>query len=793
MNRYVCFLVSSLMALCLNAQDVKKVEFCDKKYEYGVGKDSITLFLKVLDSDNNRSKELSPDDLKKHLVVYEDGNAISSKRSTILSLDSGQRIPNDYTFSVLVDLTIPEGGKEKIYEVVEKLVKSASDSCVYISFFGKEVTSSQLVTKNNYKDFKNKFLKNDTCKYFYGALYSKLVEFGEGKAEFEDSVRTEAGYSKNKAIKERAKQNRDKILLFVFTEGNRKPEFENITFREVTSYEEDVENIAPKVYAFYSSVEDINPSVESTLKGVTSPRDSTGLVLNGRKGDYKPSENLVDVLNYFEETVQNTMYDFAFIYKATEGKIYRGKTAFDAEWKHERMGNAEYSIGTEENPWPTEDVNAVGIAKKYGYAIVVTLLAIMFFFFVMKIFIPYAKSKFFSFRYYKKYKQEKNVQRRICHFCRQDIQPGQMVVVRCKHVMHVQCWEQNGYKCAEYGQNCKTGIQDHIDWKELFTKTSLRDCYQAIAGICAGLFSWILYELMGRGSMSLLANGIVKVFLTNEQQSSVFDNCVTKVSAFLTIGLLLGFFLSFIFRYNEEYGSRNWKAYAKIIGLSLFSGLVGIGSFMIGAILLCTILSVIQTTYIPWYCSLPAYLLFSICTSLSLTVKSSIPIKSAMIGGLCSAVIGFFVLYFSTFMASRYDWMNMLLNFVIYGGGLGASLVTVRMLAEKYFLIIQNGVKAGQKIPIHKWMNATGGGNKVSIGMTGDCEIQMNWEKSNKVAKEHAQLYIDSAKQLPMIKPLATGVIFNTRAELPVGKPSVLANGDTFKIGDTTFKYVETD
>ena len=137
--------------------------------------------------------------------------------------------------------------------------------------------------------------------------------------------------------------------------------------------------------------------------------------------------------------------------------------------------------------------------------------------------------------------------------------------------------------------------------------------------------------------------------------------------------------------------------------------------------------------------------------------------------------------------------MNMLLDFVIYGGGLGASIVTVRMLAEKYFLIIQNGAKAGQKIPIHKWMNATGGGNKVSIGMTGECEIQMNWEKSNKVAKEHAMLYIDHTKILPMIKPMAPGVIYNDRAELAVNKPSALSNGDTFKIGDTIFQYVENE
>ena len=164
-----------------------------------------------------------------------------------------------------------------------------------------------------------------------------------------------------------------------------------------------------------------------------------------------------------------------------------------------------------------------------------------------------------------------------------------------------------------------------------------------------------------------------------------------------------------------------------------------------------------------------------------------------MIGGICSAIIGFITLYCSGETDNSRGWMHMLLNFVIFGGGLGASLVTVRMLAEKYYLVIQNGIRAGQRIPIHKWMSATGGGNKVSLGMTGECEIQMNWEKSNKVAKEHAQLFIDHDKQLPMLKPLATGVIFNTRIELPVRRPIVLSNGDTFKIGDTIFQYVETE
>lgn len=779
----------------MNAQDVKQILFCDKKYEYGVGKDSITLFLKVLDSDGNRSTEVTVADLEKYLVVYEDDKKIiSNDRRTIQSLSSGQRIPSDYTFSVLVDLSIPEEGKGQIYDVIGSLVDSTPDSCVYLSFFGDEVTSTQMVTKQNYQEFKSQFLNSATNKYFYGALYAKLAEFGGGNEELENAVKVQDNYAKNSLIATRAKENKDKNILFVFTEGNKRPEFEPITFVEVTGHQEDRSHVVPNVYAFYYTGNGIDENVELTLKGITSPRDASGKVLADRKGDYKPSDDLASVLEGFEQVVQDAMYDFAFIYKATEDRIYSGKTSYVAEWKGTQMGNGAYSIGTAENPWPTREVSAGDAVVKYLVAVLATLLTIFFFFCVMKIFIPYVKSRSFVVKYYKKYEPEANVQRRICHYCKQDILPGQMVVAKCKHIMHVHCWHQNGYKCAEYGQNCKTGIQDHVDWKELFTMTSLRDCYQTIAGIGAGLVSWILYELMGRGGFSAMATGIVKTFFTNEeQQLNLFDTCVTKVSAFLTIGFLLGFFLSLIFRYNDEYRKKDWRIYLKIVGLSFLSGLIGVAAFAIGAILFCLLLSAINTTYIPWYCSLPAYLLFSVCVSLSLTIKSSIPVKSAMIGGVCSAMIGFLVLYFSSITSSRYEWMNMLLDFVIYGGGLGASLVTVRMLAEKYFLVIQNGVKAGQKIPIHKWMNAIGGGNKVSIGMTGECEIQMNWEKSNKVAKEHAQLYIDQARSLPVIKPLATGVIFNTRAELPVGKSSVLSNGDTFKIGDTIFQYVETD
>lgn len=782
---FVACLLFFIAATTVSAQNVKQIKFCDKKYEYGIGKDSITLYFNVLDLEDKPIRNLKESELSNYLVIKEDGNIISPTRSKTFQISTGQRIPSEYTFSVLVDLSIPEAGKAKIYDAICKLVESAPNGCVYLSFFGDEVTPSVALTKDNVTKFKDSFNKTSENKYFYGALYAKLAEFSKSKAEFEESVITSSDYKRNSEISQRAYKNQDQNILFVFAEGCKSPTIEeNIAFLEVTEYQKGTTHIVPKVFAFYYTEEGQDADIENVLQGVCNPH------VEGHEGKYMPANDMAQVLNDFMEVVNDQMYDYAFVYKATDSKKYFGKTSYVAEWKGDALGKGEFSIGSAEQPWPEHSESTMDTLIKFLIAILVTLLTIAFFFAVMKVLVPFIQSKAFEVKYYKKYVPEANVSRRICHYCKQEIQEGQSIVVKCKHIMHVHCWQQNGYKCAEYGQNCKTGIQSHVEWKELLTWKSLKDCHQTMAGIFAGFISWVLYELAGRGGFDGLSKTIVSTFYTaKEGLPDLSTECIGKTSAFLAIGLLLGFFLSMIFRYNDEYRKKDWKIALKIVGLSLLTSLIGVIAFAIGADILCSLLSAIGTTYIPWYCSFPAYILFSVGVALALTIKSSIPMKSALIGGGVSSIIGFIVLYFSSFAGQ----MNMLLDFIIYGGGLGASLVTVRMLAEKYFLVIQNGVRAGQRIPIHKWMNATGGGNKVSIGMTGDCEIQMNWEKSNKVAKEHVQLFIDHERQLPMIKPLATGVIYNTRAELPVGKPNVLSNGDNFKVGDTIFQYVETE
>lgn len=766
----------------LSAQNVEKIQFCSS--EYGNTSDSITLKFNILNEDGEHIKNIRLNNLYDHLRFSEDGKEIHS--GEFQSLVGGIRIPKETTISVLIDQGIAPSGKEEIFEALRDMVNSAPDSCIFLSFFDEATTRSRIATRSNYNQFKKGFGQEAKKKYLYGALYSKLLEFNEKEVELYSDE-----YTFEHALSERAKNNPDKTVMFVFVDGSKPADNEDpILYSDLTKGVRSL-TVKPTIYAFYYlSNSKINEDVDNILKGITGGSNT----MQFPKGNYVSTEDNQMIFKEIGKAIEKQKYDYAYKYKATLDS-YRGKVVFSASWDGDEIGErTNFTIGTPENPWPIRKETSKDTFMKFSVAFLVVFLTIALFFAVMKILIPFIKSKIFAAKYYKRYQPEYGVQKRICSYCKQPLESGQMIVDKCKHIMHVHCWKENDYRCAEFGQNCNTGVQDYVDWKNLITKASFRDCHQVISGICAGFLGWIVYEIMGRGIFRLLSENIADMFLTSEpQRSLLLQTCSSKVASFLSIGLLLGFFLSFVFRYNEEYRKKNFSIYMSIFGLSLLSSLIGVLAFCFGGIILCMLVASMDVSIIPWYCSIPAYILFSVCTSLSLTIKTSIPIKSAMLGGLCSSVIGFLVLYFTEGFSSAHPWMNMLLDFIIYGGGLGASLVTVRLLAEKYFLVIQNGIKAGTRIPIHKWMNATGGGNKVTIGMTNDCEIQMNWEKSNKVAKEHAVLYIDYARSIPVIKPMATNVIYNSRVELPVRKSAPLTNGDTFKIGDTIFLYEETD
>ena len=123
---------------------------------------------------------------------------------------------------------------------------------------------------------------------------------------------------------------------------------------------------------------------------------------------------MATVLSNFQQVVNDAMYDYAFTYRATENKAYTGRVTYMAEWKGMESGKGDYSIGTAETPWPLKAESAGDAIVKILIALLMAMLTFAFFFLVMKVIIPFFKSKKFSAQYYKSYVPEANVQRRIC-------------------------------------------------------------------------------------------------------------------------------------------------------------------------------------------------------------------------------------------------------------------------------------------------------------------------------------------------------------------------------------------
>lgn len=51
-----------------------------------------------------------------------------------------------------------------------------------------------------------------------------------------------------------------------------------------------------------------------------------------------PANDMAQILNEFMDVVNDQMYDYAFVYKATNSKKYSGKTSYVAEWKGDALG-----------------------------------------------------------------------------------------------------------------------------------------------------------------------------------------------------------------------------------------------------------------------------------------------------------------------------------------------------------------------------------------------------------------------------------------------------------------------
>jgi len=722
---------------------------------------------------------------KQQPLIYIDGSLKKLKRGTT----TASNIPSDITISLLIDRSgsIDEQEMAKIKAAVKAFVNNVPEGCLYFSWFNDDISKSIPLTQLNFDEANFQTSNKNTA--LFNAIYTKLLEFDNTAVL--PNLAFENELERNKEI---AARNSVNNYLIVLTDGvndvenipkYRDPGMEEIMLPSLLSALEKYKNKV-KVYTlgFGENSNDFN---ENELKRICAA--------SGNPNGYflaKP-DSILQLLKI--RLTDEISPDYELKLKNPKGKTYQGnlrnltiEIVSNDQKSPRAVGSIPYAMGS------TAHQLTVGKENVWGIILIGLITGIAFLLVVMiiiQLIIPLIRNKIFNIKYVKKYKPSENEIRKECPYCGDPLNPGDQIVVKCKHIVHKVCWSDFGHVCPEYGQNCNEGKQDYFDITDPFSrKNKIYYLKWVMFGLISGFLTWIFYLLVkDTGFLEGIARKTVHLIRPNISDSSIIELFTDKISSILLIGLLMGLFLTLFFGYIEEFRRKNFDILLRIIIRGVIGSIVGFIAFFLGSIVLILLHQPYTSYYFDWI----PWIIFGASLGFVLSVKSTILWKHGVVGGLISIVFAFLVLFL---MVRDLGYYALLIGFMVYGAGLGLSIATVRSTAEQYFLKIIEGKKHEETIPVHKWMSFHGGHNEVYIGSGFSCEIQMNWEKNNpEIADRHLKMYINTSRNLPVIVSLEKDktTTYNSRIEMEPGKEYDLLSGNTIKIGNTMFQYVEKE
>ena len=374
-----------------------------------------------------------------------------------------------------------------------------------------------------------------------------------------------------------------------------------------------------------------------------------------------------------------------------------------------------------------------------------------------------------------------------CYLCKSPFIQGDEIVVKCKHTMHQECWDDNEYHCPEHGRHCKEGSHYYNQHHLLDSQNAPFYMKWALVGIVAGFTAWCVFVSHDHPLSSSFIEHMRSMLNrdpgTDGSGAFGYGSGLNDLPAFgQAVGFLLTFFLS-----NFTVRHRQWYyRFGEIILRGLIAAVVGcllcmLGSFI--SILLHFDYSTFLTEWIPWA-------LLSGFIMISVTVKTRTPIRRSFVIASCLiAVLSMFMwafVYFNSLLDYR---LSLLIGFIIYSVAIALCIAYVSPRSERFFLHIEGAVKE-MDIALYKWYKVSPS-QVITLGKSVDCDIQLSWDVNGCVAPVHAE--IRRRRKSLRLKALEEGVTMRDGKPLPVGKEVWLYHGRAFTIGHTTFTYIEKD
>jgi hypothetical protein len=720
-------------------------------------------------------------------------------------LDSGQPKSikktlqaNEITVSVLVDRSgsMTQLKINKVNEVLSGLLNSMPDSSIFLSWFNNDITPSVPITRDEFKEHMISLPEDPANKHtaLYNSIYTKLLEFDS--AAVIPNLKYEPVYRRTYKIYQRKTP---KNYLIVLTDG--KDESEKIAKYRKSDFEKIDSARLLKTIQEYGSKKN---KVEIWMIGIREEGDKSfdDAIMKricekaGNPENYRLGG--VDSLpKIFEGVIQNILPDYQISLRYPGSSMWNGvereiklKITFPDNKK--ARGSVTYKRGSPTDPIRLNDISKYEII---GIGILIGLVILLIIFSLIQVIVPLSRSFLFKVKHVKKYSAAADTEKISCSWCKEEIVSGEKAVFCCEHISHWKCWKENSHQCPNHPDICEKGKQDFFDFNDLsgsegtdsIVKQNKRRLWRWVfTGAIGGMVAWILYEF-------LLEYGIFDILIQKLIPSSKGNELyfIERFGSLPLLGLLVGWILSAAFLYLEEFRRINLIIALILFLRSLIGAAIGFITFFIGSIILIQF-----GKDVPRSADILAFLLFGPLLGYYLSIKTTLSAKHGVLGGLTAILFSFATLYLLPYIIQTpKDEYMLVISLSIYGGGLGLAISAIRQRAEKYFLVLSNAPVKNKEFPLHKWISKSADYGAFTIGKGNKSIIKMDWEKGDLVSEDvHAVIYLEkSNKEYPIlsIRDTKNKTYLNDHILLRPEKEYLLHSGDTFKIGETIFKYEE--
>lgn len=688
---------------------------------------------------------------------------------------------------IIADLTLSKKEVKQQMILTSNLREIFPNNSLYIAFIkGSEISETYPVTNyvidSMFVDIPDKAGE----KMLYRAMKAKIDEMNGIRSKFYPSVSQDTIW--------KAMTNEQKVLI-VFSDGrtytNGQP-IDPLHF-ELQQHFVNEKDTAVKFPIFY--VNYINEGQEDF--DMENNAESLMSILTHRTGgEFITTKAWLKLTRYILALGEDSCADTRLMLTNPDYKVYRGKnrwlkvefinsdTVYASGYKH-------YALGSVYSPIIVNGITDWQIIIQ-GVGFFIFLLLIIYI--VFQYIVPWIKYRIFRKKYVTKYSGRNmsfnGVQiDEVCYFCKAPFRQDDEIVVKCEHVMHQSCWDENEYKCPEYGRKCPKGSHYYNSHKLYDPRNAPYYIKWLLAGACAGALAWLWFVLnffrLGHKTLSEWVSSIPTLTFDGVNIDYIMQSRFDDLSHTPYFGLYICFFLTLFLSVLSSQGKWWWKRMVLVTVKAIVAGLCGFSTFVIAAIIKHVFnisVGALMIDWIPWT-------LNGFMVAYAVSLYTDIKLSKAILGAMVSIAFGLgSMLIFDYSIGAQTDSRDLLLiSSLIYSMGLAISLASQSPQIEKYFIRIEGPIKT-MEVALYKWMKSQTAQKRVTIGKSVNCNLQMSWDINSQIAPIHAEL-VSSQGDIYLIAR-KEGVMQGTK-QVAVDKRIRLHHGDKFSIGQTLFTYIE--